>query len=545
MKNVNILYLFLLLPISSACAAHNDFVEDLYDNESFDHLLDNIDPSAFNARQPEDCLPSQQIIDDLLMIGVPDALESDLYCVTYPPNERSVLRLPGNDIFETYQIFRNPCSNWAFGFTFFYNQMLKQYFTAHSPFLKSYLNIQNPDFLEQLDLDFLIETTGFNIPELFPLIQNFKLQERKCGMLLGTYKRWRKNAIQFILPLYWFEQNFFLTEEEIDAIQNAPIFAGAGAGTEQRDIEAYFLKHAVSTKFGIGDFKIRYERNVAETDCTQFLAGFQLILPTAAAIDGRKARLWWGNELLFGGVHCPCAPTPILDIAGLFRTVLCCPDPDLQPQCNQEAFDAVKCFLTAALERLTVNVADAPLGQEHVSLGSVATHIYNITARASWINKGSIEYFFPRKRMRFFLARVSPSAFVRNYTDEAQADANIAFLNQQLANTFFTYPQKVMVHPGVNVEFSTAFAYDTPSAHAEIGYDLWFQGKEHIGATQCQWHYFQINRGIRPWAYQSKIFGKIIGNCNCWHCGIEGDFTFDSRGIGKDMTIALNYVYDF
>lgn len=530
--------LFFVLCENSILAETDDSPSsyELYD-DTFDHILDNISPETLARQTVTDCLEPQQIVDDLLMIGAPDAIENGrLYCATYPPNIRSVHRLPAT------QIYFDRNENWSMGVNLFYNQMLKTYFTAHSPFIKSYLNIQNPDFLEKLDLEFA--PGAADIVEVFPLFTQIKLQERRVGVMLGTNKQWAHGQFTIVLPLYYLVQNFFLTDSEIDDIKSAPLFAGAGAGNEENDVTAFFLKHLVSTKIGFGDLKFRLDECISRGACHELNMGFQLIVPSAVDFNSCKTRLWWGDELLFGGVFCKNSPVPPFDLTFLFNTYFCC-DPDLLDKCKAEITAYLLAFGTGALDRLTANVGDLPLGQEHVSFGPIATYTLELKDGISWENYFAIEYFFPRKRTRFFLANVNPLEFARDYTDPAQAVGNIAFLQQQIVNLLFPIPACVTVHPGINAQWTSYFAYDQCNFHGEFGYDFWFQGKEYIGASAQQREQLLIHPGVKPWAYQSKLFLKLIGNCNNWHIGFQTDITIRSRGIGKDQTFAVMYSYDF
>lgn len=515
--------------------------ESIYETDEFDFLGD-IDPSLIT--RDDSCVSKQDVINSLLEIGIVNAIQHDIYCVTNQPQQRSVLRLPATTIYF------GRTDNWGFGFNFFYNQTLKQYFTAHSPFIGSYIQLnRNSDFFQELELDGLLTEDQLKFPEVIELFSTIKLQERRCGFILGGHKKHNNFAFTIEVPFYWLEQNFFITQDEVDRIQGAPLFQNAGAGNDESGTKAFFMKHLVSTKFGIGDLELLGEYTGVQTDCSNLTVGARFIAPTAAAIDGRRSELWFGDILLFGGRFCLSAPPYPFDFYEIFKLVLCAP-PSEETKAKQAAYDIATNFAVGALDKLTANVADMPLGQRHFSLGPTLEYTYQAGTRTSIVTKGILEYFFPRKETRLFLVNLPAIDFVRNYSnpedDPVVADENMAFINEQFINTFYPTPACVKVHPGISAEWYIAAVYDSRGAHAEFGYDFWFQGKEHITAnTYTQARHLNIDKGIKPWAYQSKLFVKIIGNCNNWHLGLQTDITVDSRGIGKDVTLAANYTMDF
>ncbi len=56
--------------------------------------------------------------------------------------------------------------------------------------------------------------------------------------------------------------------------------------------QAFFEKHVVSTKLGLGDFRFQLAKGIRNTEDNQLYIGLELTLPSAVAFDGDRISLW-------------------------------------------------------------------------------------------------------------------------------------------------------------------------------------------------------------------------------------------------------------
>ena len=489
-------------------------------------------------RQCEPLPDAIDIVETLNTLGLPTLLQNNFYKHTNPINTRPLVDLPSFQM-AYFQLPFVPCQSGV-SVQFFFNQMRDCYFTKCSSKISSYLNLNDANLLESIDLDDLLDTS---LDTIFPLFANMKLEERRAGIMLGGYKNFGKSWFNAILPFYWLEHNFFLTQKEQEAIQNQPLFINAGAGTDVSGEMEFAYKHLVSTKLGLGDLRLQLARNLTIDSCSTLLPTFEVTLPTSRALDGRRIYEWFGDSVLIGGRYCKMCCPPPLD----FQELACLAFGTVQQQA--EAKTLATNFLVGALDRLTANVADRSLGQEHTSLGPVVYYYRQLSEYAAVQANLGFDYFIPRPETRFFLFNKNPEEFNRDYTNPADATANLAFLTQQTVNFLYPGVCNVRVHPGIVTKFSVAFWYNSPSFRALVGYDYWHKTKEYVTIPYATTLLLNIARGLRPEAYQSKIFAKVFaympGFCEYLYAGLSGDFTVDSYGIGRDFTLSVDLVFRY
>ncbi len=85
----------------------------------------------------------------------------------------------------------------------------------------------------------------------------------------GKIAHYRTNTARIISL-----EHFYLTDEEQRAIENNPLFktedGSEGAGPKQ-DEEAFALKHLVSDKFGVGDYRFSFLGHLIGAHLQKFL----------------------------------------------------------------------------------------------------------------------------------------------------------------------------------------------------------------------------------------------------------------------------------
>lgn len=541
LKNTKKIIIFTFFSLMS-CALAQDFddfddltAEDMFDSDFDDYFEEFEERRRVLHSCKGDLPPADVVVAILASIGLPAILrDHNFYKRTNPINIRSLLDLP------SLQPQFDCSENWALSTQLFFNYTGKVYFTENCPFISSYLDFTNADLIEKL-----IDSREFfpiSIPDVLPLFANIKFREYRVGFMFATHKRHKCFEFTAMLPFFYQLHHFFLTDEEIEAIQNNPLFRDLNDTTDQGNAYCFGQKHLASTKLGFGDLRLITSYNAVHTTCADIWLGAQVTFPTAHALHGKHIQEWFGDTLLFGGRYCKSAPPPPLDL----QEILCLLA-STDPQESQAGRDEVVNFFIGALDKLTANVADRSLGQDHYSIGPVLGYTQHLTPCTSWVNTAEIDYLFPKNEPRFFIVQKNPADFNRDYDDLSMAVTNLAFLTEQITNFFYPTFVDIKVKPGAIIKLSTAVAYDAEHVHAALGYDFWYQKQERFGCYEknSTTPTFLLDQGRKSRAYQSKLFGRISGNCNNWYVGFSTDITVSNKGIGRDFTAALDFVYYF
>jgi len=513
-------------------------LEELSPEQIFDGSFDD----HYNDLKRQDCSPlppAEEVLGLLVnLVDLPAILKNNFYLHTNPINTRSPLDLPSLEL-PFFQLPFVPCEG-GFLTQVFFNQMRDCYFTKCSAQIGSYLNLTDDNVLDLIDVS---DFVNLDVPSILPLFANIHLEERRAGFMFSGYRNFEHSWLSASIPFYWLEHNFFLSKQEAEKIQNQLLFLNAGAGTDQQGATAFAYKHLVSTKLGLGDLRLQATRTFNVRDFSTITLGAEVTLPTAHALSGRRARLWLGDTLLFGGCYCKKCPPPPLN----FQELLCLYFGT--PQQQQEAKNQLITFGTGVLDRLTANVADRSLGQEHTSIGPVFYYYGHLTEYFSIQANVSFDYFIPRPETRFFLFKKNPDSFNRDYTDPVLADQNLAFLTQELVNFFYPTAIDIRVHPGIVTKLDLALWYKSPWLHGMIGYDFWYKTREYFSPCATTALIFDLQQGLKPAALQSKIFAKLFAYlpciCNNLYLGVSGDVTVNRYGIGRDFTISIDALMKF
>ncbi len=516
---IRIIALISLL-LTYGAQAHYNFDTDFTPEDIFEidePLLDDITTtrSCTATVPPEDILT---ILTGPDSIHLDQALKNNAYLHTNDLNWRTLWYLPALELPE------NRCERWNFDTQLFYNYLPRQFFTYNSPYLKDYVDLDSPDILEELDISAL---TNIDVPEVLGLFQNIKLYSHRIGFMFNGQFNSSCWSIKTQVPFYYLINHFYLTNEEISNITNAPLFEGAGSsGT---DPETFVREHLVSDKIGFGDFRITALYNMGQWDeCASMQGGLFLTIPSACDVKSG----------IIGGVFDKTTCPPGFSLQQLF---------DLQssdsPECEQAALTIVENFGIGALNTLTAACADAELGQDHAGIGPLFTYSQDLVGRLGVRATAMAEYLIPSTQVQYFLAAKNPRWFDRDYANPATAQENLDFLNQQLINTLYPKAVSVKVHPGAILYANGEINFNGRRVEAALGGDIWYHTSETFSCINSE--LYQVSKAIRPQAYQVKVFGRFVSYFPHCSCDLKAGFSFDvtlaNKGIGRDYT-AVFYI---
>src|SRR3990167_5747062 len=278
----------------------------------------------------------------------------------------------------------------------FYNQTTHARLLNDDIFLDSYVNL-GPSLLELIDTQEL----NFNVPDIIDLFRPLKVQERKIGCMFYTETALPHDLrLQVTLPLYWIERNFYPTEEETDRIKNAidAAYKAAGFTPPVIDPMVFAKQHLIVDQFGPGDLRIALEKKLICTDKHEESVAFDLLLPTAFAIQ----------KGLYGTYFDLEAPAPTFDFNQDFA------QPAFDWLLNRDALAKERVianasrFGTEILDRLSTVLLDSKLGEGHVGIGLWYKGSYALSpkTRALWYVGGM--GFLPGNEHRFFAYDIQP-----------------------------------------------------------------------------------------------------------------------------------------
>lgn len=480
------------------------------------------------------------------IINVPALLQEDIYLRTNPFVTRSLLDLP-----SLQPLLFESC-DWSLSTQGFYNQTSQAYFSCCSPFIKSYINLTNQNIIDQIELalsnDLVQEQVPSqligNVPLVLGLFSTIKLQQRRAGLMFNLSKEFDKFNVSASIPLYYLENNFFLTAEEQELIGNNPFFRNeesAPVNSDEDRVEQYFMQHLLADRVGFGDMRLRGLCNIYSEPNTAVWLGLELTVPTARSFN---------RGIIGGSFDCACEQPPF-NIKRLFSLTPLCPrESAAQERATAVLTSSIHEFFIQALDRLSTILLDTPLGNyHHTGFGprlDVRHYFNNYCSAHTTIE---LEFFNRKKELRFYKVKKNPAEFNRDYEDEALASENIEFLNAQVINTFFPRCALTTIRPGSLVKFRQIIRYDSKNWHGSVGFDYWRVGKEKRGCIAPD---LVKEKSKRPAASQGKIFGAFgyFGSGFCqriaWNFLLTGEITaFNKQGIGADFTVGASVGLDF
>lgn len=468
------------------------------------------------------------------VITIQNTLRLQLYKRTNPPVIRSLL---SNPVLSMGRV--NPkegCSR--FSTKLFYKEMRKSFLSPCSPYLNSYLAIfTDPELISEIDRLGRIFNEELNIPAVFPLFEQIKLEERRTGFIFGYERRHCKWEWRMLLPLYYFEHNFFLTECEQNAIKNDPFFKrpqNPDNDPEEGDVEEFAMAHLVNDSFGFGDLRTIVTYDIITKDRLTVALGLELDLPTAIVIA----------DHLVGGVDCKtgkkisaCPNQPLFDLYGL---ICLAQTPNGEAEAQVVGYD----FAVGALNRLTEMVALAPLGTRRVEIAGSVEWFVKLDDKVTWRNKLRMAYQTPINERRFLRTTKNPADFDRDYANPALAEENNKFLSDQIV--LFFYPPMIGIHShqGITVQYTTGFTLNYGWYRWDFGYDYWHRNRESFKVIASPAP-VDCCEGIKPGAKQSKLWAILSldhsDSCRDWRFGLFGDITVASKGMGKDWCAGIDF----
>lgn len=492
------------------------------------------------------CFPTASIIALLTppsAFNILPILMEDLYKkTTGPVTRRSLLDEPAliPDQFSNNYLSVNA--------DLFYNFSPRVYFTKKSPFINSYIALNNQNIINELSNNEFITA---DIPGILGLFSTIKLQQHRAGLMAGVARQWDNWLLTARIPLYYMLENFYLTQSEINAIKNNPFFdsdlddAAAGEGRED-EVKQFALKHIVGDKFGVGDSRITLLGHIYKSPCKNLWFGLQGTFPTAKTF----------KRGLLGGEFDPTEPIPPFNLQHFFDLFKCSSSTPVQETLATNVLKTeLTNFLIDALDRLSTILINAPLGNgKHFGFGPEVDYRYTINDYASTHTYASLEVYTPHREHRFYLIQKQPQDFTHDWSDPDLAGANLAVLNRLIVNTVFPVGIVTTVYPGLRFQMNHAFLYKSRHWDLRLGFDYWYQAKEHItpllDIIPCDLP-INIPKAYRPAAQQGKLFanvgycGTLCNNTIDWSASLVMDGTVFHSGIGENYSIVIRAGFDF
>ncbi len=498
------------------------------------------------------CFPTEVILSFLTppsspeesppMINLVAILREDIYRkTTGPVTIRSLLDLPS----LTPDYFYN--NYWTFTTELFFNYTPKVYLTKDSPFLRSYLDLNNENIINEIEnIEF---TSVENVPDILGLFSTTKFRQYRAGFMFGFARHWDNWTICGRIPLYYLLEHFYLTDQEIENIQKNPFFstgASGELGTSQSDeVMRFGLKHLVCDKFGTGDARLSLLAHPVKQECQNLWFGLQVTIPTAKAF----------KRGLIGGEFSPDMPIPPLNLQHFFNVFFC---NNAIPELNNAVIKKESTeFAIDVLDRLSTILINSPMGNgKHFGLGPEIDWRYQVNDYLSMHGYTSIQVYIPHRENRFFLIKKTESDFDRNWRDPALAGENLALLNQLIVETLFPVGIRTTVTPGVRFQMNYQLLYKSEHWDLSGGFDYWIQGHDYIQPLLpiVPFHLHLVrDKAARPAAHQGKVFASVgyydsIVRSGCitdWYVCANMDATVFNKGIGQTYTVGLRVGLEF
>ena len=234
----------------------------------------------------------------------------------------------------------------------------------------------------------------------------------------------------------------------------------------------------------------------------------------------------------------------------MFNLYVCAKDGDKQS--TLELTELVVDYGIQALDRLTANVADTAMGQDHFIIGPVVYAQRYMSKHTAFAFYGEMEYYIPRRETRFFIVQKNPAQFARDYDSEVDAQANLNFLMQQATNTLYPTAVTITTKPGFITHFYATFNAYWDLYNGGIGYDFWSQSKEHLGHLKGRCTPggpLNLCAGKKQAAYEGKIFAQLAsqlcGDGYNMRIALRGDTTVHHKGIGRSFIVNVDFILDF
>ncbi len=481
-----------------------------------------------NPNEPPTCL-----------VNLPAILSQNFYQkTTGPVTRRSLLDEPSlrDYVLDNclLHIIVHPFYNYTPHMTFWGNA------SRLSP---CYLHVSDQVINQIEGLLNLANLPAIDTKTLVGFLDGFKLRQHRAGIMFGIGSTHKNLSLSFRMPIYYLAEHFYLTDEEQELIGN--FISGLGLFsndmTSQEEGEEFGKKHLLSDRVGTGDMRINAMFDLHNTCRDHFWFGVQMTVPTAATIKAG----------LIGTKFNPCAPIPPFNMQEIINLLVCASGDIEQRAARAQVETIVGNFFIGAIDRLSTVLFNAPLGNgRHFGIGPQLDWVHELNEYWSIQTYAAFEGFSRHKEHRFFLINKNPVDFKRDFRNEANADENLAFLNQQIINTLYPMGLRIDIRPGYLGKFATSFVCEGLKFHGLFGFDYWYQGPEKIFVNGQVIKTYDVYDGTRTPAHQGKFFCSF-GYRNLYHCDrvfldleFAGDFNIFSRDIGKSYTLGFRISLD-
>ena len=503
------------------------FMNEYLDTTGMDHISRAINPV--------------DVMQILNLLEVPAILQEPLFLHTNILNKRSLLDQP---IFEPDRA-EFP-GLWVVGTSAFARKTTRSNFTRGSDKLESYLAISQSSLIAKLErtidnANLLSPGLEVEVAKIFSLFENMTIEECQVGFMIHGMKRWRSTTLRIMMPIYYLESNFSLTKDEQDEVARV-------LGSMDPEEEKKFRKaHFVSDKIGCGDTRLEVDHTLLKRPSFKLRCGGLATVPTAFT---------WGAGFL-GSSFAKPSTLPMFELDPIFNAI---ENPGTESE--QEALRILNDFLLDAFDRLAADLIDVPLGNNrHLGLGvymrgKTPLSAYMNTSFAEKIklaNRISLEFFVPAREKRFYINKIDEAGFAnRNFKDNDMAAQNVQFLKEQAISRLFLRAFSTRVTPGVIFRWSSGMYYKGETFGFNLGTDFWLQNKAHlssISASPKALAEIDVPKAKQPVAQQSKIFGAILlkqkTDRATWFFSLNADASLNTKGLGQDYSVALNFESSF
>ncbi len=453
-------------------------------------------------------------------------LNLPIYQQTSPIRNRPILEYPftltyGFDIKEKCSVSLTP----------FLNYTAHKNYTKTSDVLSSYFLLGNPERVAAIT--YIDDQLSLNMAERLAksmgLFDYATVEERRLGGVFESRVNHNQWSLITQLPILYTERNLFLTPMQKAAIAVSAIGNMLQAdGVDEND---FIYNHIVMDQVGIGDFKFKamYQAHTSHTFSID-LGGF-MIVPTATAFAQGIAGVWFdaNNDRAY------------LDLTTIDPTNI-----------TTENKDAIANFFLAAVDKLSSNILNCPLGNNgHVVFAPSINFDWYFADRWQWSNDFSLQVPLPAKEQRFYQFTQTQSQFLADYNTayDAGPDVFAAYVNTQIQNMFFPFVFPTMVYPGVVFNATNQLGYHLRTTDIYFGANFWYQGAEQLknfSAENVNQQNFSYNYAgaAAASAAQEKLFARINYNIEHgryqWSISGYADGTIWNSGIGHDFTLALS-----
>jgi len=519
---------------------------DLFSDDN-DVVNDFLNTTEFHVKRQADPSSIVSILVDTFKID--QLLQEDLFLKTSHLNARSLLDLPIFIADKTYCF-----DDWVAGFHLFYNETSRMFYSKESSCADCYLAITQESLLERLDLlineirPLLPSSAAERLQFLFDLgirqaaclFRRATPQERRTGFMFHGMRYFDCWRFKFKIPLYYRERNLFLTRKERRAIE--AVF-GALSPEDEGDLAA---KHLISDRFGFGNLRLAFDYPVFSDsgDLETRLGLFSTVPLAVSIVKGIAGRAFKKRRR-----------RSELNLEELINLVM---SPEMQCEAQSVAQD----FFLDALDGISSVLLDTDLGNHrHFGLGFVMQSKWPLRAliKRYWADriiiksKMTLEYLFPSTEQRFFIEKRNPDEFAnRDFSDDAMARDNLAFLEKKFVDKFFPYVYPTKVYPGMIFMWASKLTYERERWGAHIGWDTWVQSREKlkkICAPKCQLKKLDVAKSTRCFAYQWDVFGSIFYRAKRpnrdYLFSLNLETAMDTKGIGRHFTASLNFESNF